>query len=92
MNEPTPYDRTTPPADQPLPAPDRPGLWFNQMTQLPVNVIRKEDGELYFQGGEHGEEEMQVSEFARIKANHEQASQYGFVKITPILDGQISLN
>lgn len=68
--------------------PDKPGVWFNHITRLPVHVIRKDDGELYFQGGTEGEEEMKVSEYARLKADSAFA-EYGFTKLVTIIDSPI---
>ncbi len=62
--------------------PDKPGLWFYQATGLPVNVIQKE-GNLYFKGGQVGEEEMLVSEFAKLKEKDPALTNVGFVLLQP---------
>lgn len=83
----TPFDE-----DNLLPLPDKPGTWLYQATQMPVTVIRKDDGELYFQGGSEGQEEMKVSAFGTMKAAHPELSKMGFFQIHPVLDVQISPN
>lgn len=70
--------------------PDTPGIWFYHATHLPVTVVRKEDGELYFQGGMKGEEEMKVTDFAKMKAKNPQMSKYFFTKFRMPLMGPIS--
>lgn len=86
-------DSTTPfNEENTLPIPDKPGVWFYQATQMPVTVIRKDDGELYFQGGREGEEEMGVEAFGKLKAANAGLCKFGFVKLHPIIDAQISAN
>lgn len=75
-----------------LPIPDKPGVWFYQATKMPAIVIRKDDGELYFQGGAEGDEEMKVSAFGELKAANEELCQFGFVQLHPIIDMPISAN
>lgn len=67
------------------PVPDAPGLWYYHATGLPAIVIEKE-GELYFTGADNTDEEMEVSEFARIKASHPHLSKYSFTKISNQLE------
>lgn len=86
-------DSTSPFNDQNTkPVPDVPGIWFYHATGLPVTVIRKEDGELYFQGGKNFAEEMKVSAFAVLKAHNEHLAKYKFSKLRLPLEGPISLN
>lgn len=86
-------DRSTPFTDDNTKAvPDSAGIWFYHATGLPVTVIKKDDGELYFQGGKNFEEEMKVSAFALIKEHNEQLSKYSFTKLRLSLEGPISIN
>lgn len=84
------HDLTKPDEEDVLPLPDKPGTWFYQATRMPTTVIRKEDGELYFKGGCEGQEEMKVADFGKLKAADEHLSKYGFVRINPILEMEIS--
>jgi hypothetical protein len=84
-------DGTTPFNDEnSKPVPDSVGVWFYHATRLPVHVIRGQDGQLYFQGGTEGEEQMLVSEFARIKERDEQISKFNFTKLVQIVDSPIA--
>lgn len=85
-------DSSTPHKGDVLSLPDSPGLWFYQATRMPTIVIRKEDGELYFQGGSEGQEEMKVEDFGRMKDQNPAFDNYGFVKLQPVIDGQFPPN
>lgn len=84
-------DDTTSPFDEDntKSVPDSPGMWFYHATGMPNTVIRKDDGELYFQDKDGNT--MAVSEFARIKENNEDFRKFKFTKLTVVLDGQISV-
>lgn len=86
-------DSTTPfNLENTLPVPDAPGIWFYHATRLPTEVIRKEDGELYFKGSGETPEEMKVSDFAKIKAANPQLASFSFTKLRLPLNRTISPN